>query len=66
MAMGCGMARFLRLFLRFGLVLFVLAVLGRLAQTLSPWFGVPPSTVFMTSGVIVAALAVAWLWLGGN
>lgn len=60
------MPRFLRLVLSFGIGLFILAVLGRLAQTLSPWFGVPPSTVFMTLGVIAALLAVAWLWLGGN
>ena len=60
------MPRFLRLVLSFGIGLFILAVLGRLAQTLSPWFGVPPMTVFMTLGVIAALLAAAWLWLGGN
>jgi hypothetical protein len=65
-AMGRGMLRFLRLFLSFCLGLFILAVLGRLAQTLSPWFGVPPSTVFMTLGVIAALLAAAWLRLGGD
>ena len=60
------MPRFLRLVLSFGIGLFILAVLGRVAETLSPWFGVPLSTVFMTLGVIAALLAAAWLWLGGN
>ena len=64
--MGRGMPRFLRLFLHFCLGLFILAVLGRLGQTLSPWLGVPPTTVFMSLGVIAALLAAAWLWLGGN
>lgn len=45
---------------------FVLAMLGRLAQTLSPWIGVTASVTFATLGVIAALLAVAWLWLGGE
>ena len=65
-AMGRGMPRFVRLFLHFCLGLFILAVLGRLAQTLSLWLGIPPSTVFMSLGVIAALLGAAWLWLGGN
>jgi hypothetical protein len=60
------MPRLLRLFLSICLGLFILAVLGRLAQTLSPWLGVPSSTIFMTLGVIATLLAAAWLWLGGN
>ena len=64
--MGRGMPRFLRLFLHFGLGLFILALLSGLAQTLSLWLGVPPTTVFMSLGVIAALLAAAWLWLGGN
>ena len=60
------MTGFFRAVLRIGLGLFVLAVLGRVAQTLSTSIGVTPSATFVTLGVIAAVLGVGWLWLGGK